>query len=377
MAHRWLMLLFLLVAPACLSHPSDASTASGQSSSGSAAEGQEPVLRSRPAPKAQTPARPKRVGLNVVVTDAWGKPVGNLRPWDFRVLDNGKPSKIQYFRAFHPSPEPNTSLEVLLVLDALNNSPQEQAIARNETIRFLERNDGRLPHPVTLMVLSDKGLEVQPRPSADGKREVKMLRKLSPRISVFNPAMGLQGEIERFNLSLEQFRLIAENETHRPGRKVLVWVGSEWPLLQEKGVLTSLKDNSKYFDNLVELSNWLLEGQTQVCTVSPLDSTAGAALTNPEFYKAFLTPVARAQDASSGNLAVDVLAVQSGGQVLGPGNDMAEQISRCVAGPDLSYQLTFQPETSPAPGSYHSLKVTVNQPGMTVRTSSGYYAQPQ
>jgi VWFA-related protein len=315
--------------------------------------------------------------LGAVVTDESGKPITGLQPWDFTLLDNGKPSKIHFFRAFHRmSDQLDPSLEVLLVLDALNSSGQQQAIARTEMVRYLEQNRGRLPHPVTLMVLSDKGLEIQPRPSSDGKREVKLLRKLSPRVSVFNSAMGLEGEIERFNLSLAQVRLIAENESHKPGRKLLVWLGSEWPLLETRDVLHSVSDSSKYFDDAVELSNWLMEGQTVVCTVSPLDSTAGAALTNPELYKAFLKPVLSARDASSGNLAPDVLAVHSGGQVLGPGNDLAEQISRCIEDADHSYQLTFEPAKGQPANAYHALKLTVDQPGVTVRTSSGYYTQP-
>ncbi|HEY3706480.1 MAG TPA: VWA domain-containing protein [Terracidiphilus sp.] len=339
-------------------------------------EGQEPVLRPRPPVKPKD-ADTSRVQLHAVVTDAWGKPVTGLQPWNFKLLDNGKPGKILYFRAFHGAAlQRDPSLEVLLVLDALNNNRVEQALARSETIRFLEQNGGRLAHPVSLMVLTDKGLEVQPRPSADGKKEVRLLRRLTPRISVFNAAMGLNGEIERFNLSLAQIRLIAENETHKPGRKVLVWLGTGWPLLETQGVLPSVSDNAAYFNNAVELSNWLMEGEMTVCTVSPLDSTAGAALINPEFYKAYLKPVLRTQDASSGSLALNVLAVHSGGRVLGPGNDLAEQIGQCAEDMDSSYRLTFEPLKGQPAGTYHELKLTVDQPGVTVRTTSGYYSQP-
>ncbi len=262
------------------------------------------------------------------------------------------------------------------MLDALNSNGQEQAVARDETIRYLRQNNGRLGHPVTLMVLTDKGLEVQPRPSADGKREVKLLEKLSPRISVFSPAMGFDGEIERLNLSMGQVRMIAENQTHKPGRKVLVWVGSGWPILETRSIFTSTVDRSRYFDDVVALSNWLIDGRTVVCAVSPLDSTAGAALTNTESYRAFLTPVLQSPEASSGTLALQVLAIQSGGRVLGPGNDLAEQINHCAGEADVSYELTFEPTGGQPPAIYHNLKLTVDRPGLAVRTRSGYYSQP-
>jgi VWFA-related protein len=337
----------------------------------------DPILRRRPDEKPRTPPGPRRTRLDVVVTDAAGQPVTGLEPWDFKLTDNGKPSKILYFRALHPAASrPDPSLQVLLVLDALNSNSQEQVVARDEAIRYLRQNNGRLGHPVTLMVLTDKGLEVQPRPSADGKREVKLLEKLGPRISVFSPAMGFDGEIERLNLSLGQVRMIAENQTHKPGRKVLVWVGSGWPILETRSIFTSTVDRSRYFDDVVSLSNWLIDGRTVICTVSPLDSTAGAALTNTESYKAFLTPVLQSPDATSGTLALQVLAIQSGGRVLGPGSDLAEQINQCAGEADVSYELTFEPAGGQAPAIYHSLKLTVDRPGLVVRTRSGYYSQP-
>jgi VWFA-related protein len=361
----WWLLLPLLVVPA----------ARGQSAPESG-EPQMPVLRNRPAVDPQAAAKARRVELHAVVTDSAGKPLTGLQAWDFKLLDNGAPSKILYFRAFHgAAAQPDPSVEVILVLDALNNNVQEQAIARSETVRFLEKNGGHLAHPVSLMVLTDKGLEVQPRPSSDGRKVVRLLRKLTPRISVFNTAMGRNGDIERFNRSLGQIQLIAENETHKPGRKVLVWVGTGWPLEEMQHMLPSLSDNAKYFNDAVDLTNWLMEGETTVCTVLPLDSTAGAAQINPEFYKAFLKPVLREQDASSGSLALRVLAVHSGGRVLGPGNDVAEQIEQCAEDTKFSYRVTFEPLKGPA-GTYHELKLIVDRPGLTVRTTSGYYSQP-
>jgi hypothetical protein len=42
-----------------------------------------------------------KVKLDVAVTDAAGKPVAGLQPWDFKLLDNGEPRKILSFRAFN------------------------------------------------------------------------------------------------------------------------------------------------------------------------------------------------------------------------------------------------------------------------------------
>ena len=40
------------------------------------------------------------MSLDVVVNDAAGKPVRGLEPWDFKLLDNDRSSKILRFRSF-------------------------------------------------------------------------------------------------------------------------------------------------------------------------------------------------------------------------------------------------------------------------------------
>ena len=59
------------------------------------------------------------------------------------------------------------------------------------------------------------------------------------------------------------------------------------------------------------------------------------------YYKDFLKPVVDPRQARSGNLAVRVLASQTGGLVLGPDNDLAGEIDRCVSDANNFYQLTF------------------------------------
>jgi VWFA-related protein len=205
MALRWLALLLFLLAPTAFCQTSTAPVDPGQDGSAANTGKQDPVLRPRPATKAGIAPKPKRLRLNVVVTDAWGKPVMGLQPWNFQLRDNGRPSKIQYFKAFRGE-ESNSDppVEIILLLDTVNLGIQQQAFARNELTRFLAQHNGELAHPVSLMALSDKGLEVQPRPSRDGNSQAALVNKLSPHITAFNPAMGLQGAIERFNLAVHQ-----------------------------------------------------------------------------------------------------------------------------------------------------------------------------
>lgn len=80
--------------------------------------------------------------------------------------------------------------------------------------------------------------------------------------------------------------------------------------------------------------------------------------------------------AQPGNLALKVLAAQSGGLVFGPNNDLAGQIARCVADANAFYRISFNPPRAQQPDEYHNLQVVVDKPGIVVRTTMGYYNQP-
>jgi hypothetical protein len=71
-----------------------------------------------------------------------------------------------------------------------------------------------------------------------------------------------------------------------------------------------------------------------------------------------------------------VLAVQSGGSVQGPDNDLTAQINRCFEDARAFYTLSFDSPAAGHANEYHDLKVLVDKPGLTARTSTGYYNQP-
>ena len=79
------------------------------------------------------------------------------------------------------------------------------------------------------------------------------------------------------------------------------------------------------------------------------------------------------RDADFGNLALKVLVTQTGGRILGPDNDLAGQIDRCVEDASAFYRISFDPPAAEHVDEYHDVKIIVNNPGVTVRTNSGYY----
>jgi len=121
-----------------------------------------------PAPQVpaltQTPASTPDVeeGLikfDVVVTDRLGKLVPGLKSTDLTLLDNGQPTKILSFHAFDgTSATSDLPVEVILVIDTLRMPGLLASHEREEVEKFLQRNGGRLSHPVSIFKVLDSGL---------------------------------------------------------------------------------------------------------------------------------------------------------------------------------------------------------------------------
>ena len=336
------------------------------------------MLVKRPPPKQVSTAAPEgRIHLDVLVSDAAGKPVLSLEPLDFKIMDDNQPRKILSFRSFDGiSVKPDPPVEVILLIDATNLPFQQVSFTRQEIVRFLRQNGGHLAQPVSIMLLTDAGLRVQPRPSVDGNALVTVVDQIKGSIHTINSAEGAEGDLERFQLSVRKMATIGENEARRPGRKLLIWVGPGWPMLDSDNYLFSDKDQQRYFDTIVETSSRLREARITVYSVHAADPGLGAMPDRRFMYQGFLKGVKSSQQADTGNLALKVLALQSGGRILGPDNDLAGQINSCIAEVNAFYTLSFDPPHANHPDEYHDLKVQVEQPGLTVRTNTGYYNQP-
>ena len=351
---------------------------SQQGSAGAApgAQTPNPVLKQRQATRPKNMVIPDgTIQLNAVVTDAAGKPVMDLQPWDLKLLDNGKPGKILSFKKFDGvQVMPQPPVEVILVMDMVNLPFQQVAIVRQEVDQYLRRNGGHLEQPVSVILLTDKGIRVQPRPSQDGNPVAEVVHGIEGSIRTLDPAMGGYGALERLQLSVKQMATIAENEASKPGRKLLIWLGPGWPLLTRPDVgYYSQREQDRYFATIVELSRSLREAQIAVYSVGPVLNDSETRIFE---YQAYVKGVKNANDAGTPNLALGVLAEQTGGKVMTPDNDMSEQITRCVAEANAYYRIGFDPPAAGHADEYHELKLVADRPGLTVRTTTGYYDEP-
>jgi VWFA-related protein len=322
----------------------------------------EPTLHKRP-PRSETSGR---IQLDVVVTDSAGHRVTGLQSKDFTLFDNQRPQKILTFQAFDCTTEAGARpAEVILLIDTVNLPFTEVATMRQETEKFLRQNGGHLADPVSIMVFSDKGLTLLAEGSTDGNALALEMEKQFALRTITNASD--YGELERFQLSLKVLAHIADRESIRQGRKLLIWIGPGWPLLERMNWNASPKNLQEFFDFLVFLSTRLREARTALYTVADARDFQ---------YRKYLKGVTSAQKVDGPNQSLEALALRSGGRILGPDNDIVKQINECVQDADSFYRISFDPPKAEHANEFHQLEVRVDRPGDTARTNTWYYDQP-
>ena len=327
--------------------------------------------------KPLTAADNRPVLLDVVVTDESGAPISGLQLKDFTLLDNNAPQTITSFEAVDGRQAP---VEVVLVIDAVNVESRELAIERQEIKRFLKSDHGRLAYPSTFAVLTETGIQVHVGFSQDGKAISGALdHQRFPGRSIDRDAdRGVVAS--RFDRSFEGFAQLLAGEHEKPGRKLIVWVSPGWPVVQNN---VDAKQGQHIFGNVVEISKQLRESRMTLYQIDPSGTAdiepglTGDIPLRPSDRAVYIRGSSNPSEAVLSDLALGAIAMQSGGLVLHPGNDLASDLRKCVSDAGAYYEISFNPATADQPNEYHHLEVRVAKPGLTARTRQGYYSQPR
>ena len=319
------------------------------------------------APPAVKPHGP--IQIDVVASAKNGSPIGGLPQSAFRLFDNNTPTPLSSFRELGGSAEP---VEVILLIDAVNTSYQNVAFERGEIDKFLRRDGGHLAQPTALAVVTDTGTEIQPEFSRDGNAISNELDHGTIGLRFLRRSTGFYGAEERLDISLRALHNLTTREGTRPGRKLIVWVSPGWPLLSGPAVQLDDREQLRIFQQIVEFSTTLRQARVTLSSIDPIGVADIGFRTF--YYEEFLKGVSKPSETNLGNLALQVLASQTGGLVLNSGNDTAALIAKCYADTAHYYELTFPPHPTEQPNEYHHIAVTL--PNLTARTRDGYYTQP-
>jgi VWFA-related protein len=334
-----------------------------------------PQLKSRPVLPLKEPpgGTPRQITLDVQVTDRHGAPVHGLQQQDFTLLDDNQPQTILSLYDAESGSTSDSPVEIIVVVDAFNASYQTVNYERQELKKFLLRDKGQLAEPLSLVVFSGGGTKVQNGSSRDGNALAALYDQYESGLRSIPRSQGFYGATERFYGSLKTLISLVAYEKTRPGRKLMVWISPGWPMLTDARL--SRGDKEQLFNWIVDTSTDLRQARVTLYSIDALGMSDAGGM-RMGYYQQLLKPITSSSQAIAGDLALQVLAVQSGGRVFSGTNDLEGELAKCVADAAAFYMLSFNASRADKPDQYHSVSVSVDKPGSTVRTRTGYYAQP-
>ena len=319
---------------------------------------------------------PGPVTLDVVVTDKRGQPVAGLQQSDFSLLDDKQPAAIRSFQAHDLSAaQQNAPQTMILLIDDVNANFSVVSIARTQIENFLRSNGGKLAIPVGIYLLTDNRIEAIAPPGTEGNAIANVLHQKDGELHDIPRSAGFYGAEERAQISLQALGTLGAALGNVEGRKLVVWIGPGWPIFDNPNVIISPQQQRNFFSAIVGLSGMLRQSGITIYSIDPI-GPADAASARNFLWESFNKPVTKPSKANPGNLALQVFATHSGGTVESGSNDISGEIARCAADASIWYSITFDPQRADSPDTWHDLTVKIDKPGLKVRTSNGYYAQP-
>lgn len=318
-----------------------------------------------------TQAHGNKMYLDVAVSQKSEPPIAGLQQQDFTLLDNKSPQTITSFKEIAGRQAP---VNVVLVIDAVNVDARTVGYERERIEKFLSSEGGRLAYPTVLSVFTETGIKISGEFTNDGNALRSELDSDKIGLRAIGRSAGFYGATERLQMSLQALRQFSAAEGARPGRNVMIWISPGWPILSGPNIDLDSKQQQEIFADVVNMSNRLAQARVTLYAVNPLGASESEF--RGSYYEVFLKPVTKPSQVNLGNLALQVLSIQSGGRVFDFNNDIPGLLQKCFADIAPYYEISFVPAAAERTDEYHSLEVKVSKPGLTARTRQGYYAQP-
>lgn len=369
-------LLLALVLPS-LAQDASQTQPSGKQPAASRPAEESTVAPTRDANGVYTITRNARIViLDMVVTDAKGNVITDLKKDDFRVTESDEPQTVLNFEpaGVHSLPSqlnvdstagldevaPRAPVNIIL-LDEFNTRFEDMAFARYSLKKFLERQPGKLSTPTMLIAVSLQNFTVL-HDYTQNKDD--LINALNHHFAAYPwQAHQYTWLAERYATAFLTLRRVALATIGHPGHKNMIWIGRGFPNLN---MANYPLDTEQRVNNAVqECVNTLRDARITLYTIDP----AGLKMDQQAYgYDASIT------DPFGGNYQFAKLATATGGRALYGRNDVDAEIGTAIRDGSAFYTLTYRPTNeSRDPRKFRRIKVTVDRPGLTVTTREGYY----
>ena len=413
-------------------------------------------------------ATSRLVLLDVIVTDHSGKFMPGLKASDFTVFEDKQPQKISAFAMQVPPTTPTRSYPPLnlpphvytnftfikpvadrpvtvVLMDMLNTTGLDQAYARKQMIKFLEK----LPQgqPVALFALTSKlrmiqgftgdsdtlvaaakalqgheslllspeaqrqqeengatALENNAGPPGMGPDPSLTTMPVAPIGQAIRNAMAAQDsfqKLERMNMTLSALDSLAHAVAGYPGRKNLIWLSAEFPVVFGPGItpyqpVVNLQTGRDQTNNelrdlendtpplqqtaallaAVRLAIYPIDVRGQVSLGTGIDiSTPTANLGTVDMQNEVASTSLRQTTALwDAHEAMSDIARETGGRAFYGTNDLNDAMSRSVQQGSSYYTLAYTPTNREWNGKYRKIEVKAATPAAELTYRRGYYA---
>jgi len=321
-----------------------------------------PLLgQNKATPSAQEPfkVQVREVIVPVTVTDIKGRFVSDLDSKDFKIFDEGKEQRIEFFTR-----ERNQPVVVGFLLDLSNASKihwktyQEAAI---ELISTLLPND---PKYSGYLITYGTDAEVAVNTTQDSEKLIDRVRKIKP-----GGGAALYDAIWMACTS----RKLVKGEPIEP-RRVIVVIGDGHDNASKKTINEVLEIAQRNLVTIYGVSTVAFgfnsEGEKNLTKLT--DETGGRVEYPLEgVYKDVIGYLEKPSD--EGNYAIKV---GTGGYAAQIAQGMFRAIANVAGEVTTQYIIRYIPEGSEASKTFRNIKVTVPElPNVKVRTRKGYYAE--
>ena len=385
-------------------------------------QSQEPQSSHAPA-SGQTPGQflfktnVNRVVVDVVVTDANGKPVRGLTKEDFSVAEDGTPQSILSFdvhsldsdvtqaRKLPPMP-PNTFVNIatepergplyVLLLDLVNTAQDDQAFARQQLLKFISSKPVGTRFAVFVLA---EGLHLVQGFTSDRDQLYAALdpshpRSHVPRIFLLAANYGRGDSL----LVISVLKDIALFVDGLPGRKNVIWVAGSFPLqlfptqttedqpdlrLETREVLDALaRSESALYPvdvrGVVPYAEGGLTGAVPNGGSQSASGPPGAPVVNTPgggpIMAAMSTAGRTGNSLSRGYMLQDAAAEMTGGRAFYSRNDLKDALEEATEAGSDYYTITYSPSNENYDGKFRNIQVRLSQKGYRLEYRLGYYA---
>lgn len=356
------------------------------------------------------------VQVDAVVTDSSGKPVTDLKPGDFEILQDGKRQSISNFSyiathdaaASAPRPSPVAQKKgappvpparikpedirrtVALVVDDLGLSFESVARVRQSLKKFVDTE--MQPGDLVAIIRTGAGIGALQQFTADKRMLYAAIERVKYNamgrvgISSFGPlgaddgdgAAAMEERNEIFSVgTLGAIRYVVNGLRELPGRKSVVLFSENLKLFNADGESQRVMDAVRHLTDAANRSSVVIYSidprGLQVHSLTAADDTRGM---NPRDIAQ--VPMRRAQEEFASRDGMVLLAHDTGGLFLYDTNDIDGALRKVMSDSEGYYLIGYHPDAStfdPRTGQpkFHRVAVHVKRAGLHVRTRSGFF----